>query len=261
MRSALLIASLAVLWGVPSFAADGEPSAAESGAVAPDLVAHIVSGMIADAIPRDYEKRQDWGKTKEITTGLEFKGHPWDPKIDRQETEVNDGVWKHYKVSLVDPNQNLTVNIEDLRSLEAGHIAFRLVVTAKVHGWAQARVYETGIPLGTYTAEGDSRVNLAIDSDIALETTPSSFLTGIAIKPHVSAAQVKLDEFHLTRFGELKGALAHDLGDGLKHLVEDELDGPKLVDKLNHALEKKQKKLVITPEKLLGLKAASKQSQ
>jgi hypothetical protein len=252
MRPTPLVALLFALSAVAGAqAADGLP--ATVGGLAPDAIANIVAGMIADAIPREYEKYKDWGNTKRITTGLDLKGHVWDPKINRRKSEVNDGIWKHYRVTLIEPDKSLVVRIDNLRSLDAGKVAFTLNITAKVHGWAQTRVFEDGIPLGTYTAEGDSVVNLSIDGEVALETTPSSFLSGVAIRPHVTAAWVKLDDFRLTRIGELKGSLAHELGDGMRHLIEDELDGPKLVDKLNHSLDKHREKLKITPEKLLGL--------
>jgi hypothetical protein len=251
MRAKLLIASLFAM----SLALDGraDDAPATVGGLPSETVANFVAGMIADAIPREYEKYQDWGNTKRITTGLDFKGHPWDPKIDRRKSEVNDGIWKHYRVTLVEPEKNLTVRIENLRNVNAGRIAFTLEVAAKLHGWAQARVYEDGVPLGTYTAEGDSVVDLSIDGEIGLQTTPSSFLTGIAIEPHVAAVRVKLDDFRLTRLGEIKGALAHELGKGMRDLIQDELDGPKLVDKLNHSIDKRRERLKITPEKLLGL--------
>jgi hypothetical protein len=247
------VALLLVLSAVVGTRAADDASPPTIGGLPSEAVANFVAGMIADAIPHEYEKYKDWGNTKRITTGLDFKGHPWDPKIDRRKSEVNDGIWKHYRVTLVEPEKNLTVRIDNLHSLDAGRIAFTLEVAAKLHGWAQARVYEDGVPLGTYTAEGDSVVDLSIDGDIALETTPSSFLAGIAIEPHVTAARVTLDDFRLTRLGEIKGPLAHELGKGMRDLIQDELDGPKLVEKLNHSIDKRRNKLKITPEKLLGL--------
>jgi hypothetical protein len=238
---------------IESRAAD-EPPATIAG-LPTQTIADFVAGKIAEAIPRETEKYQDWGKTKQITTGVDFKGHVWDPKIDRRKSEVNDGIWKHYRVTLVEPDKNLAVRIDNLRSLDAGRIAFTLQATAKVHGWAQARVYEDGVPLGTYTAEGDSVVDMSIDGEIAVEAIPASFLAGVAIEPHVSAVRVKLDDFRLTRLGEIKGSLAHELGKGMKDLIEDELDGPKLADKLNHSIDKRRERLKITPEKLLGLSA------
>jgi hypothetical protein len=258
MNAKLFFATLFVSLVVGNASGADAPPPATVGGLPSEAVANVVSKMIAQAIPHDYEKYKDWGNTKRITTGLDFKGHPWDPKIDRRKSEVNDGVWKHFRVTLVEPDKNLVVGIDNLRSLESGRIAFTLNVSAKVHGWAQARVYEDGIPLGTYTGEGESVVDLSIDAEVGLETTPSSFLTGIVIEPHVTAGRVKLDEFHLNRIGEIKGAPARELGDGLKHLIEDELDGPKLVDKLNHSLDKQRDKLKITPEKLLGMNAKKK---
>jgi hypothetical protein len=252
MRLELIGVSLVVLIAA-GIARAAEVAPATVNGLPTDVVAKVVGDLIAEAIPREYEKYKDWGDTKRITTGLDFKGHPWDPKVDRRKSEVNDGVWKHYRVTLVEPDRNLEVRIENLRSLAAGEVGFTLNITAKVHGWAQARVFESGVPLGTYTGEGDSLVRLAIDGEIALESTASSFLTGVAIHPHVSAAKVELDDFRLTRIGEIRGALAHDLGKGIERLVEDELSGPKLVDKLNHAIDKQREKLKITPEKLLGL--------
>jgi hypothetical protein len=253
MRSKLLIAGSFVLLVICSAGVAEVTPPTAVGGLPPEAVAKVVADMIADAIPREYEKYKDWGNTKRITTGLDFKGHPWDPKIDRRKSDVNDGVWKHYRVTLVEPEKNLAVRVDNLRSLDAGQVGFTLNITAKLHGWAQARVFGDGVSLGTYTGEGDSVVNLTIDGEIALETTPSSFLTGVAIHPHVTAARVKLDDFRLTRIGEIRGALAHDLGDGLKRLIEDELEGPKLVDKLNHSIDKHREKLKITPERLLGM--------
>ena len=74
---------------------------------------NFAAGKIAEAIPREYEKYQDWGKTKQMTTGVDFKGHLWDPKIDRRKSEVNDGIWKHYRLTLVEPDKNLAVRIEN----------------------------------------------------------------------------------------------------------------------------------------------------
>src|SRR4029077_5833790 len=120
-------------------------------------------------------------------------------------SDVNHGVWKHYRVTLIEPDKNLVVQIQNLRSLEGGRIAFTLFVTARLHLWAQAKVYQDGIHLGALTAEGDTTVRLWLDSEVGIETVPASFLAGIAVRPHVDAARLKLDDFKLTRIGEVQG--------------------------------------------------------
>src|SRR5215475_8916108 len=101
MRAKHSFAALVVLVLVAGARAVDTPPTV--GGLPSEAVAKVVAGMIADAIPREYEKYKDWGNTKRITTGLDFKGHPWDPKIDRRKSDVNEGVWKHYRVTLVEP--------------------------------------------------------------------------------------------------------------------------------------------------------------
>src|SRR5450631_4466449 len=131
MRATRFAAVLLTLSAAVGARAADDP-APTMGGLPTDAVTRVVADMIADAIPRDYEKYKDWGNTKKITTGLDFHGHVWDPKIERRKSEVNDGVWKHYRLTLVEPEKNLAVRIDNLRSLDAGQAAFTLNIHAKV---------------------------------------------------------------------------------------------------------------------------------
>jgi hypothetical protein len=63
---------------------------------------------------------------------------------------------------------------------------------------------------------------------------------------------MSLDEFQLTRVSNVSGPVVRELGDGIKGLIEDELNGPKLAAKLNRSIEKRRDRLVFTPEMLVG---------
>jgi hypothetical protein len=229
-----------------------QSASAATGGVSPDATAQIVSRLVAEAIPREYERTKDWGRTKRITTGIRSSGNFFDFDIHRRKTEVNHGIWKHYRATLVEPEKNLLVRMDNLRSLEAGRIALTLFVTTRLHGWGRAKVYDRGIHFVSLEAEADAKVRLWLDVEIALETAPASFLSGIAVRPQVTSARMTLDEFRLTRISDLSGPLVHELGDGLRHLIEDELNGPRLAAKLNRSIEKRRDRLVFTPDTLLG---------
>ena len=249
----LFVAAMAVAAGGSVFAQTAIPPApAAATNVSPDATAQIVARMISEAIPRDYDRTKDWGRTKRITTGLRSSGNFFAFDVQRKKSEVNHGVWKHYRATLVEPEKNLLVRIDNLRSLAAGKIAFTLFVTSKLHGWGRAKVYDHGIHLIALEAEADAKVSLWLDCEITLEAAPASFLTGIAVRPQVTAARMSLDEFRLARVSDVSGPIVHELGDGLRHLIEDELNGPKLADKLNRSIQKRRDKLVFTPEMLLG---------
>jgi hypothetical protein len=234
--------------------ADGSPAIATTvGGVSTDTIAQAVARLIADAIPREYERYKDWGRTKRITTGVRSSGNFFEFDIHRRQTEVNHGVWKHYRVTLIEPDQHLAVRIDDLRSAGPGRVACTLLVAAKLHGWARTKVYNRGVHLIALEAECDTSLQLALEVEVAIETAPSSLLTGIAVRPQVTSARLKLDDFRLTRVSDLKGPVARELGDGLRHLIEDELDGPTLAAKLNRSIEKRRDRLQLTPERLFGL--------
>ena len=219
-----------------------------------DLLASTLASLVREVIPREYEKGEDWGKTKRITTGI--KVHSWD--FSRRKREVPHGHWKKYRLELVDPAERLVVNVRNLRPLEAGAgAAMTLEVATPLKGWAQTRNYNRGLHLLTLTAEADLEVAIAIDCEVRAKMTPKGF----ALDPKVTQSHLELKKFDLHRLGELGHDLAEPLGKGIKKLVEDELDGPSLTAKLNRAIDKKRDRLVLSPGKLLekaGVSASEK---
>lgn len=230
--------------------------------VAPEMLSQAAAKIIADEIPREYERKKDWGKTTEIITGLRSSGNFFKFDIHRQRSEVNNGVWKHYRLTLVDPDKNLHVEIENLRTLEFGRIALTLNVAAKVHGWARAKIYERGVHIIALEAEGDTNVRLSLDAEIGVESVKTdSLMPTYRVDPVVKAARVKFDDFELTRVSDVRGAFAHEVGIILREAAEDELKGPKLADKINKSINKKRDRLQFSAEMLLGKSLLPKQKQ
>ncbi|QDU59020.1 hypothetical protein [Aeoliella mucimassa] len=220
------------------------PSSASDHISASDrMLANSLAAIVREAIPREYEKKKDWGSTKHITTGITTDEPLYKLKLHRKKTEVSHGTWKQYRVKFIDPDEQLSVSVENLHSLESAGLGLRLLVEAKLEGWAQMRRYERGIHIITLTAEGDSRLKLAIDCEVRMRATPQ----GMAIDPKVTNAQLELQRFNLTRFGELHGKLAEEFGDGLEYLLKDQLENKKLTAKLNRAIDKKRDRLVLLP--------------
>jgi hypothetical protein len=227
----------------------------------PDVISQIAAHFIAAEIPREYERKKDWGKTKEITTGLHSNGNFFKFDIHRETSEVNHGIWKQYRLTLIDPDKNLDVQIENLHPLESGRLALTLNIASKVHGWARTTVYDRGVHIIGLEAEGDTGVKLSLDTEVGL--TPGktdSFLPSYAIDPAVKDARIKFEDFKLTRISDLRGPLAHEIGIVLREAVEEELKGPKLTNKINLAIDKHRDRLQLTPEMLLGKLEPKKKS-
>jgi hypothetical protein len=231
---------LAAVAAVGLSARAGPPT--DAAASAP--LAHAISTLIRDAIPLEYEKQDDWGATKQIDVGLRATGNLRDFDVKRRRRNVNHGVWKHYKLKLIDPQQNLAVQLTRLESRAGGGVNFTLRIDAVLDAWARAKVYEYGVHLIALEAEGDARVTLVIDGEIALAVTAAGNSPAIAVQPQVHDARLALHEVHLRRISNARGPLVRQLGDDLAKLAADEINGPPLVARLNRAIDKKRDRLV-----------------
>ena len=215
------------------------PSLSTLTGITPEMIAQLVTPLIAEAVPREFEGEKDWGKTKVVTSGVHSDGNFFRFDIHSKKNEVNDGVWKKYRVTLIEPDKNLELRIDNMHRLDSGKYALTLFVAAKVHGWARAVVYEHGVHVISLEAEGDTSIRLWVDAEVGVETVQSStFIPGIELRPVVTDARLKFDDFKLTRISDVRGAVAKELGDLLRKELQKKLSGPKLVDRFNHSLAK-----------------------
>lgn len=210
------------------------------------MLADTLAAVVREAIPEEYARKKNWGQTKRITVGLTTDEPLYKLKLHRRKKHVPHGTWKQYRVNFINPEEELHVAVENLHSLAGGGVGLRMVLEAELDGWAQMRHYNRGVHLLTLTGEGRSRLKLAIDCEVRMGMTDQ----GMAIDPRVTQSQLELQDFKVERIGEVKGKLAEEIGDGLRYLMEDQLEGPKLTAKLNRAIDKKRDRFVLSPADL-----------
>jgi hypothetical protein len=216
-----------------------------------DALARSLSRLIRDAIPREYDKKDDWGATTEIVVGVRPQGKPFHWHIKEHKKTVNHGVWKHYRLRLVEPEQNLVVQLTNLQPLPEGRVAFTLRVEAKLDAWARAKAYQYGMHLMALEVESDMRLGLDVAGEVGLRVATVEGSPGFAVQPIIKDARVQLAEFHVRRVSNARGPLVQELGDGVRRIVEDEINGPPLAAKLNRAIEKKRDRLTFSASDLL----------
>jgi len=245
MSARLVTAAALIACGLARWAAATPPNAA--GAALADTLARL----IRDAVPTEYDKQKDWGATKEITIGVRPHGKPFHLHWHERKKAVNHGVWKHYKLRIIEPEQNLAVRLSNLRPLPGGKMGFTLQLDATLHAWSRAKVYQYGIHLIALEIEGDMRIRLQISGEVGLQAAMVAGAPAMAVQPVVNDARLSLEDFRLRRVSNAHGPLVHELSDGVRRIVEEELNGPQLVAKLNRAIDKKRDRLVFSAGDLL----------
>jgi hypothetical protein len=226
-------------------AAWGEPTSAQIDPSRAKLAASI-SQLLEDAIPVNYDKRKDWGAQTEMVVGLRTEGSGFHTKIHRRKKMVDHGVWKHYRLRVIEPEQNLSVQLTRLEPIAPGRIGFTLRVDAKLDAWARAKVYQYGVHIIALEIEGDTRMILDLSGEIALQVTAVDGSPGMTVDPRVTDARLQLEEFHIRRVSQARGPIVKELSGGVRRVIEEEANGPQLVEKLNRAIDKKRDRLVFS---------------
>ena len=213
---------------------------------APAAIAEALAEIIAVAIPRQYERRDDWGKTTRLTTGLRTERDGWRVRVRRRRKEVPHGIWKHYRLQLEDPGRDLEIAVEHLRPLRPGHIGFTLSCDARLAGWIRVKTYQYGVHLGAYEVVGRSHVGLTIDLDIGLRLGAGPTGPAILLNPHVVHATCHIRDVDIERISDARGPLVREMGKGIRFTIERVLDSDALERKLNRAIEKNRHSLAVS---------------
>ena len=216
-------------------------------ASARDSLAQVFASLVRQAIPPQYEKQKDWGRTKNVTVGLRADGL----KIHRRKKPVNHGVWKHYKINLVKPEEDLQVKVDRLQMLDGGRIAFTLEISARLDCWMRAKIYQYGIHLIALEIVGDTRFQLVLNCEVAARIETAEGVPRVVIDPRVTDAKLSLHDLKLRRISNADGPLVKEFSSELREVIEDKLEGPKLTAKLNRAIDKKRKNLTLSLSDLL----------
>lgn len=235
--------------------ARGEPVKLDALAASDDPAHHALADSLATlirhAIPPVTDKKEDWGATKNITAGVRVEGKPFHWHVHRRKKAVDHGVWKHYVVRLVEPEKHLVVNLTRLESLPGGKFAFTLHIEAPLDAWARAKVYNYGVHLIALEVEADARLRLDVSGEIGVRFGVEEGAPTFAVEPVVTDARLSFDRLNIRRVSNAHGPLVDELGGGVRRIIGDELDGPKLTAKLNQAIDKKRDRLVFSSAELL----------
>jgi hypothetical protein len=207
----------------------------------------MVARLIHGAIPLEYERKKDWGATTEIPVGVRVDGKPFHWHFHRRTKEVDHGVWKHYKVRILDPQKDLAVTVSNLRPLSAGRAATTLQIDAKIDVWARAKVYEYGVHVIALEVEGDTHVRLVIDGELGVRIQSIDGLPGMVLDPKANASRAVLENFHIRRVSNANGPLVRELSDSVRKLLAEELQATDLTAKIKRAVEKKRDRLALSP--------------
>jgi len=218
----------------------------------------LLRDLVDETIPRDYEKRDGWGRETEIVTGVRVREKNGLPRISKRTKRVNHGVWKRYRIALINPEEKLKFAVHDVHAAEGAALTFKVVVSARVRCTAQSEFWNFGVQTGSATVQADATVRAVarfIVNSRDLKPDDDSWFTDVEYTLDADRVRIDLDDFDVRRVGKLDGDLADGLGNTAQALLAEVLHGQeqKVTQRIRRELAERDARFKVTlPRVLVG---------
>jgi len=219
-------------------------------------ILELVTSIIRDNIPSNYEDKKKWGMQDERWDGLHIQLKGLQLKTKRRKKLVNHGDWTMYQFELLDPKEQLGIRIENVHETEDGRLECDTYFTARVHAFARRSKWVKGVQLYSFSADANAKLTLHIRGTVGLAFNVTKLPPDVSLDAHVTAADIKLEEFDLYRVSDVGGEIAQQLGRAVRRILDDKIveTNQKLPDKLNRQIEKKKERLRFSIHDLVSSK-------
>lgn len=208
----------------------------------------ILRAVAVSMIPENYEKTKDWGKQSRVFGGINADVRGGNLRLAKRTTDVNQGLWRRYRVNLVDPGRTLQFSIQDRGERDDRQY---LLISAQILADVEARfeLWTLGVKGLNGTVRGIGTLRIDVACSYAIETEFDKGLPTLKLVPKIEGLNLTLVDYRAKQIGLLRGDIAEAVGDGSRAVLREIVNGQeeKLLKKLRADVAKKQDRLRIAP--------------
>jgi len=221
---------------------------AEQTEQSPESLHELVTDIVLQYIPHQYDDDDEWGGKKRVVRGVKWERDGIVLKPIKMHKDVNHGSWRYYRIRLHDPDQKFDIKIENVAETGDGRVAFDAVVTAKLLAHGRIAQWERGVQLIAMSADAEADVRLRLSCKFGVRFNATQFPPTVALDPEVTAADIQMLGFRVTRISRIGGDIAKELGRALEGVIRRKLDQQesRLVAKANKKIEDRREKLTLS---------------
>ncbi|MCA9208424.1 MAG: hypothetical protein KDA55_08725 [Planctomycetales bacterium] len=214
----------------------------------------LITDLVRENIPLEYEDRSDWGGKKRIVTGLFIKRNKLKLETHRTYSEKNHGTWKMYRIQLLDPAEQFRIDVENVHTAEDGRLGFDLLLSSRLEVLARLAQWQTGVQLISVGSEADALVRMRLSCLLRSRLDITHVPPEVLFDPEVASAEIDIVEFHLHNLSRLNGPLVDELSNDVHDLLERQVAKKRehLVTRMNRAIDKRQDRLRLSVRDLLA---------
>jgi hypothetical protein len=208
----------------------------------------LLTKLVLENIPHNFEETKDWGAQDERWNGVKFRREGLKIETKRRKKLVNHGTWKKYSAQLRNPTEEFTVQIKNMRETEDDKLAFDVHFLAHLDIQGRQAKWVKGVQLYSIGVEGHTQVRLVVSIELEVKMGGSVFPPDLVFVPVATDADLVVDEFRIDRVGKAGGEFAQQVTKGVRTKLDEKINEKKqkLLKKINKSLTKQQDKLRIS---------------
>ena len=259
-KATLIAAALLVLFAIPVVGQQVETQPADRDSVQQQKIDakqeiddakkldDFLTQLALDSMPVRYVEDKDWGKQKERWDGIKVSFKNGRLHTKRRKKMVNHGTWDRYEVSLVDPENSFSVQLNNFEETDSDRVTFDVIITAKVNVVARQAKWVKGVQLYSISADGSAAVKLAISASLGSRLDVAKFPPDLIFDPRIEDAKIELEDFRIDRVSKAGGEFAQQVTRIVKSKLDKKVAAKeeKLVKKLNAKIEKNRDRLTLS---------------
>jgi len=208
----------------------------------------ILRSLAVSMIPDNYEQTKDWGKQNRVFDGINADVRGGNLRLAKRTAVVNQGLWRRYRVTLVDPERTIQLSIQDRGERQERQ---HLLISAQFQADVEARfeLWALGVKGLNGTLQGIGTLRIDVACSYAIETEFDKGLPALKLVPQIDGLNLTLVDYRARQIGLLRGDIAKAVGDGSRGVLREIVNGQeeKLLKKLRADVVKKQDQLRIAP--------------
>jgi hypothetical protein len=222
MRPEWTVAAIAI-WvgaGSPAIAGVG-PIPGLTGTPANELAGDL-RGLLLKNMPDPlYEAAPNWGHQRDRRS-LQLSGERGEGRVEIVHGPKNDGVWRKIRITAPNPADNLVFDLRDVRSLDAGKIAFTVFVAADLDfNFTQQRWF-AGVRLFDASAKARARVKITLDCQATTRIEPTKeLLPDVVFVLQVTKADLRYDNLVFEHIAGIGGDAARIIGEAAQAFIKE----------------------------------------
>lgn len=220
---------------------EAEATSADAG----EELDRLLTKMVLDNIPHNFEETKDWGGQDERWDGIKVRREGFKIETKRRKKLVNHGTWKKYSAQLLNPNEEFSIEVKNMRETEDEKVAFDVHFSAHLNIEGRQSKWVKGVQLYSLSAEGHTKVRLIVSVELGVTMDINNFPPDLVFVPVAKQADLVVDEFRIDRVSKAGGEFAQQVSKGVRKSLDEKLaeKEDKLVEKINKEFAKNQSKL------------------